>query len=78
MENNMTEQQTIDSINEALDRIEAKLNSVNEKLDMIVNEIDKHKNEPSKTITNTYDGEIMFRNKRWAEQQSYIHTNKKV
>ena len=68
MENNMTEQQTIDSINEALDRIEAKLNSVNEKLDMIVNEIDKHKNGPSRTITNTYDGGIIFRNQRWADK----------
>ena len=57
----MTEQ--IDNINEALDRIEVKLNSVNEKLNMIVDEIDKHKNGPSRTITNTYDGEIMFKYK---------------
>ena len=34
-------------------------------LSKIVDEIDKHKNKPSKTITNEYDGEIMFRNKRW-------------
>ena len=61
--NNMTEQQTIDNINEIIDRFEARLDIINEKLDMIVNEIDKHKNEPSKTITSTYDGEIMFKYK---------------
>ena len=71
MENNMTEQQTIDSINEALDRIEAKLNSVNEKLDMIVNEIDKHKDISRKTLT--YDGEIMFRHKRWEDKINKIN-----
>lgn len=65
MENNMTEQQKIDNIDEIIDRFEAKLDIINEKLDMIVGEIDKHKNGPSRTITNTYDGEIMFRNKRW-------------
>lgn len=47
----MTEQQTIDNINEILDRFEARLDIINEKLDTIVKEIDKHKNEPSKTIT---------------------------
>ena len=59
----MTEQQTIDNINEIIDRFEARLDIINEKLDMIVNEIYKNKNEPSKTITNTYDGEIMFKYK---------------
>jgi len=57
----MSEQQTIDNINEALDRIEAKMDSMNEKLNMIMDEINKHKNGPSKTITTTYDGEIMYR-----------------
>jgi len=59
----MTEQQTIDSINETLDRIEARMNEMNKMLGEIVDEIDKHKNESSKTITTTYDGEIMYRYK---------------
>jgi len=59
----MTEQQTIDSINETLDRIEARMNEMNKMLGEIVDEIDKHKNGPSKTITTTYDGEIMYRYK---------------
>jgi hypothetical protein len=58
------EQEMIDKIHAILDRIEAKLDSVDERLKMINEEIDKHKNGPSKTITNEYDGEIMFR-KRW-------------
>jgi hypothetical protein len=74
--NNMTEQEAIDRINAALDRIEAKLDSVDEVLDRINEEIDKHKNGSSKTITNEYDGEIMLRNKIWAELKSYFHTNK--
>ena len=69
----MTEQQTIDNINEIIDRFEARLDIINEKLDMIVNEIDKHKNESSKTITNTYDGGIIFRNKRWADKINKIN-----
>lgn len=56
------EQEMIDKIHAILDRIEAKLDSVDERLAMINKEIDK--NKPSKTITNEYDGEIMFR-KRW-------------
>jgi hypothetical protein len=59
------EQQTIDNINETLDRIEARMDEMNKMLSKIVDEIDKHKNVPSKTITMEYDGEIMFRNKRW-------------
>ncbi len=59
----MTEQQTIDSINETLDRIEARMDEMNKMLGEIVDEIDKHKNGPSKTITTTYDGEIMYRYK---------------
>jgi hypothetical protein len=72
----MTEQEAIDRINAALDRIEAKLDSVDEVLDRINGEIDKHKNGSSKTITNEYDGEIMLRNKIWAELKTHIHTNK--
>jgi len=59
----MAEQQTIDSINETLDRIEARMDEMNKMLGEIVDEIDKHKNGPSKTITTTYDGEIMYRYK---------------
>jgi hypothetical protein len=61
-------QQTIDNINETLDRIEARMDEMNKMLGEIVDEIDKHKNEPSKTITNTYDGGIIFRNKRWVDK----------
>lgn len=57
-------QQTMDNINEALDRIETKLNGMNEKLDMIVNEINKHKNESSETVTTTYGTKIMFEYKQ--------------
>jgi len=49
------EQQTINNINEILDRIEARMDEMNKMLGEIMNEIDKHKNEPSKTITNKYD-----------------------
>jgi len=59
----MKEQQTIESNNETLDRIEAKMDEMNKMLGEIVDEIDKHKNESSKTITTTYDGEIMYRYK---------------
>jgi len=59
------EQQTINSINEILDRIEARMDEMNKMLSKIIDEIDRHKNVPSKTITNEYDGEIMFRDKRW-------------
>jgi peptidoglycan hydrolase CwlO-like protein len=68
----MTEQEAIDRINAALDRIEAKLDSVDEVLNKINGEIDKHKDTPSKTITNEYDGEIMLRNKRWLELKSWM------
>jgi len=60
----MTEQQTIDNINETLDRIGARMDEMNKMLGEIVDEIDKHKNKPSKTITTTYDGEIMYRYKQ--------------
>ena len=63
------EQEMIDKIHAILDRIEAKLDSVDEKLAMINKEIDK----PSKTIMNEYDGEIMFRNKRWADKINKIN-----
>jgi len=59
----MAEQQTIDSINETLDRIEARMDEMNKMLGEIMDEIDKHKNGSSKTITSTYDGEIMYRYK---------------
>jgi len=59
----MAEQQTIDSINETLDRIEARMDEMNKMLGKIMDEIDKHKNGSSKTITSTYDGEIMYRYK---------------
>ena len=58
------EQQTIDNINEVLDRIEARMDEMNKMLNEIVDEIDKHKNGPSKSITTTYDGEIMYRYKQ--------------
>ena len=67
------EQQTIDNINEILDRIEARMDEMNKMLGEIVDEIDKHKNEPSKTITNTYDGGIIFRNKRWVDKINKIN-----
>jgi len=57
------EQQTIDNINEILDRIEARMDEMNKMLSKIIDEIDRHKNIPSKTITSTYDGEIMYRYK---------------
>ena len=59
------EQQTIDNINEILDRIEARMDEMNKMLSEIVDEIDKHKNGSSKTITMEYDGEVMFGHKRW-------------
>ncbi len=49
------EQQTIDNINETLDRIEARMDEMNKMLGEIIDEIDKYKNIPSKTITNEYD-----------------------
>jgi prefoldin subunit 5 len=49
------EQQTIDSINETLDRIEARMDEMNKMLGEIMDEINKYKNVPSKTITNEYD-----------------------
>ena len=58
------EQQTIDNINEILDRIEARMDEMNKMLGEIMDEIDKHKNVSSKTITSTYDGEIMYRYKQ--------------
>lgn len=58
----MTEQEMIDSMNERLDNIEAKLNKINDMCTMIVDEINKHKST-SRTITTTYDGEIMYRYK---------------
>jgi hypothetical protein len=70
------EQQTIDNINETLDRIEARMDEMNKMLSKIVDEIDKHKNVPSKTITMEYDGEIMFRNKRW-DVVNKLHNNEK-
>jgi beta-mannanase len=70
------EQQTIDNINEILDRMEARMDEMNKMLSKIVDEIDKHKNVPSKTITMEYDGEIMFRNKRW-DVVNKLHNNEK-
>ena len=60
----MTEQEMIDKMNKTLDRIEVRMDNMNKILDEIIGEIDKHKNEPSKNITTTYDGGIIFRNKR--------------
>lgn len=59
----MTEQEIIDSMNERLDNIEAKLNKINDMCSMIVDEINKHKST-TRTITTTYDGEIMYRYKQ--------------
>jgi hypothetical protein len=58
------EQEEIDKINETLDRIEARIDDMNKMLGAIVDEIDKYKNGSSKTITTTYDGEIMYRYKQ--------------
>lgn len=58
----MIEQEMIDSMNERLDSIEAKLNKINDMCTMIVDEINKH-NSTSRTITTTYDGEIMYKYK---------------
>jgi hypothetical protein len=59
-------------MNETLDRIEARVDEMNRMLSEIVAEIEKHK-QP-RVFEN--DGEVMFRNKRWAELKSYTHTNK--
>ena len=48
-------QQTINNINEILDRIEARMDEMNKMLGEIMDEIDRYKNVPSKTITNKYD-----------------------
>jgi hypothetical protein len=60
--NNMTEQE-MNRLSEKLDRIEERTDNMNRILDKIIEEIDKHKDTPSKTITNEYDGEIMTRYK---------------
>jgi hypothetical protein len=57
-------EQSFTAINKTLDRIEARVDNMSRMLDEIVGEIDKHKNGPSKTITTTYDGEIMYRYKQ--------------
>jgi hypothetical protein len=57
-------QQTLYLINTKLDAIEARMDEINSKLSRIVEELDKYddKNKSSKrTITSTYDGEIMYR-----------------
>lgn len=57
-------EQSFTAINETLDRIEARIDNMNRILDEIMGEIDKHKNGSSKTVTTTYDGEIMFKYKK--------------
>ena len=59
----MTEQQTLDNINETLDRMEARMDEMNRMLSEIIAEIEKHQ-QPKVFET---DGEVMFRNKRWSE-----------
>ena len=54
------EQQTIDSINETLDRIEARMDNMNKMLNEIIAEIEKHQ-QPKVFET---DGEVMFRHRR--------------
>jgi uncharacterized membrane protein len=66
----MTEQE-MNRLSKKLDEIEARIDNMNRTLDKLIEELDK----PSKPITNEYDGEIMFRHKRWAELKSYIRTN---
>ena len=66
-------EQSFTAINETLDRIEARIDEMNRMLDEIVGEIDRYKNGSSKTITNTYDGGIIFRNKRWADKINKIN-----
>jgi len=57
-------QDEFDSINATLDRIEARLDDMKNKLDRIMEELDKYYNgKSSRTITSTYDGEIMFKYK---------------
>lgn len=56
-------QYEFDRINSTLDRIEAIMADMNNKLGRMVSELDKYYDEgkPSRTITSTYDGEIMYR-----------------
>jgi hypothetical protein len=59
-------QQTLYLINTKLDAIEARMDEINSKLSRIVEELDKYddKNKSSKrTITSTYDGEIIYKYK---------------
>ena len=51
-------------MNETLDRMEARIDEMNRMLSEIVAEMEKHK-QP-RVFEN--DGEIMFRNKRWADK----------
>lgn len=55
------EQQTIDNINETLDRIEARMDNMSRMLDEILAEIEKHQ-QPKVFET---DDEAMFRNRRF-------------
>ena len=61
-------EQSFTAINETLDRIEARIDEMNKMLDTMVEEIDRYKKGSSKNMTSTYDGETMFRNKRWADK----------
>ena len=56
-------QDGFERINATLDRIELIMKDMNNKLNRMVSELDKYYGEgkPSRTITSTYDGEIMYR-----------------
>ena len=59
-------QETMNNIDATLSRIEALVSDINEKVNRMVKEFDEYddKNKSSKrTITTTYDGEIMYRYK---------------
>jgi prefoldin subunit 5 len=55
----MTEQE-MNRLDERLASIEAQVDNMNRTLDEIMAEINKHKST-TRTITTTYDGEIMYR-----------------
>jgi prefoldin subunit 5 len=58
-------QNEFDRINATLDRIEARMDDMKSKLDRLRKELDEYDSKPSnRTISTTYDGEIMFKYKR--------------
>jgi len=53
----------IESMNQTLDRMEARIDEMNKMLSEIMDELNRYKQPSKRTITTTYDGEIMFRYK---------------